>query len=129
MGTQELQIRGRIAAGLGKAGGNVRQSAVALRRALGILDVYPGTLNVLLDADFEAPPWAPIVVDGLGERRQPFHLYPAAISGQRAWVARSLSQLEISDNVLEIIAERSLRDALTLLDGDEVVIELLGPDS
>ncbi len=102
MDTQELQIRGRVAAGLGKAGGNVRQSAVALRQALGIPDVYPGTLNIVLDADFEAPPWTSIVVDGLGERQQPFHLYPAAINGQRAWVARSLSQLEISDNVLGI---------------------------
>ncbi len=109
--------------GLGKAQTNIGASADALATALGLSGVYPGTLNLQLDHPFEVPVGAqPVVLPSLGARHQPFYFYPAQLAGQAVWVTRSLSQLEVTDDLLEIVADCSLRARLNLLDGDEVLL-------
>jgi len=50
--------------------------------------------------------------------------HPASLNGTRCWVFR----FGMDDNVpiLEVVAEKRLRDALSLKNGDEVELELKG---
>ncbi len=118
-------LRGRVEAGLGKAGAQVVQSGAELASALGAAPV-PGTLNVRLPVPFEPTDDArPIRVERFGQRETPFFLFPGRIGGHQVWVARSLSQIEVTDDLLEVLSTVHLRTALGLRDGDEVEIELL----
>jgi CTP-dependent riboflavin kinase len=119
------RLQARVTTGLGKAKSNVGTSAASVAAALGLAEVYPGTLNLALGQPFEVPVDAhPVVLPSLGARHQPFYFYPAELAGKAVWVTRSLSQIEVADDLLEIVADCSLRAALNLQDGDEVVLTL-----
>ena len=86
------RLRARVTTGLGKAQSNVGASAASVAAALGLPEVYPGTLNLELEHPFEVPVGAhPVILPSLGARQQPFYFYPAELAGRAVWVARSLS--------------------------------------
>jgi CTP-dependent riboflavin kinase len=120
-------IEGTVVSGLGRAGQKLEAMASDTRNQLGFLP-YPGTLNIQLNDVFTFPV-SPVCIDvpELGRKRVPFRLFRACLNGHPVWVARSLSQLEDSDSLLEIIADTKLREALSLSDGDLVQIEFDGP--
>ena len=118
-------LTGHVVSGLGRAAANVDVASADLARVLGGVP-FPGTLNVRLAAPFEPPPGAvPAVLPILGQRAIPFYLYSARLGGVPVWVTRSLSQIENTDDLLEIVAMVGLREHLNLKDGDLVRLELL----
>ena len=113
-----------MAPGLGEATGHLSEGLQTLEAALGA--ILPGTLNVLLDRPFEAPPSAHgIQIPRLPWRDMPFYFFPAMLESRQAvWIVRSLSQLEQTDDLLELVASVHLRTVLNLHDGDAVTIAL-----
>ena len=106
-----MEIRGAVFSGVNNARGLVAERAGAIRRAIGH-DVVPGTLNVWLDR--------PVAFDNGRVRRvdgSRFGLWPARLNGSPVWVFR---HDRMALHVAELVADRNLRDALDLHDGDLV---------
>jgi len=117
-------IRGQVQTGLGKASGQTKLSLRDLTRALGVTPV-PGTLNVRLAEGFVAPTGArPIRIDRIGERDMPFFLFAGHVGTYSVWVTRSLSQMQLTDDSLELLSTVHLRTVLGIQDGDIVTIDL-----
>ncbi len=93
-------------------------------------ELYPGTLNVVCQH--------PIILSGKGislkkwdyllqhefkeyEKYDPC-LYPAKLNGMEVWIFRWGWQGDTSG--VEIVAEEYLRDKFSLIDGDEVEVEV-----
>ena len=117
-------LRGRVVSGIGDMSRWVRWNADVYARATGAR-LYPGSLNVLLDR-----PWRmndPLVrlepddydVGGVG-----MNIAPCELEGIPAFIFRTDANNSEggthSLKVIEVAAEVRLRDALGVVDGDEV---------
>ena len=126
-------LRGTVVSGLGRGAEFLALGWVAsqLHQHLG-LTPFPGTLNLRVEPAARAELWA--------RRRQflriahpaspdcPGYLTKVSLrangrSVDSAWLI--LPEKTIYDDVIEIIAATSLRDALALSDGDPVEIEVI----
>ena len=118
-----MRIEGAVRAGKGKARERLRRLPAEVIRQFGF-EPYPGTLNVACSnvPGFDASN-AEVTAELPMRRHMQFYFFKARLQDVPVWVARSLSQFEEADPVLEIIADRNLREQLGLADGD--VVELI----
>jgi CTP-dependent riboflavin kinase len=122
-------VRGRVARGEGEGAAftQLAWARAAFVRLLGI-DPFPGTLNL---APEDAAAWAAL-------RARPGIAIPppdATFCAARAWKVRVAGRIDAAivvpevagypDDKIEIIAAVSLRDALGLVDGDVVAVEVV----
>jgi riboflavin kinase len=106
--------------------------AKEFRKALGFTP-YPGTLNLLIKDSALVDKYKrcikkahPIVIEPPripGAKLGKVFVYPATLSGLEVFVVRPAITV-YKFNVIEVIAEKRLRDLLGLEDGDEVVVEV-----
>jgi riboflavin kinase len=129
-------LTGRVQSGTGKAAHWLSVFNEAYARKTGMA-VYPGSLNVGLDAPFDwfEPRWQAAVVwfgrDEYGGERD-ILLFPCSLSsaiGQRAflWSTTSAARDPADRLLAEIIAPVGLRATYGLKDGDPIQISLILP--
>ncbi len=117
------KLSGTVTSGLGKAGRRLERVGFRTQEALGFRP-YPGTLNIQLDMPLKpSEGWRFVDIPMLGEKKVPFRLFKARLNGYPVLVARSKSQLESSDTILEVIADTRLRETLQVEDGDKILLE------
>ncbi|MDD2717326.1 MAG: DUF120 domain-containing protein [Candidatus Wallbacteria bacterium] len=121
-----MTVNGKVAKGLRKAGNKLACKTDEIANKLGFIP-FPGTLNLKLDdiliLDDEL--LAFFDLDGLVKRPLKFRLYKAMLKGIPVLVTRSFSIIADPDDLLEIIADRNLRESLDLKDDDSVSLEFL----
>ena len=113
--TESHVLRGRVFAGSNVSDATIADCSDAIAAATGTR-VVPGTLNVWLDR--------PIALDNRRAATilQPrLALWPASLNAQPVWIQRYDRTVL---HVVELLADRHLRRALALRDGDTVEIAL-----
>ena len=123
-----MRLRGRVASGIGDLTKWMLPNREVYAAATGE-DLYPGSLNVVLDVPWFVPAGAQRLepsdfrVGGVG-----MSIVPCAINGLPAFILRSdRNNAGIGNHpptVIEVAASVRLRDALALADGDEVVVDV-----
>lgn len=120
-----IELRGRVASGVGDLAGWMRRYAAEYAAAVG-MPLEPGSLNVVLDG-----PWvmqrpdirlkAAIVGVDVG-------LIRCRLNGLDCWLFRTdknnRAEGDHALNVIEIISSAHLRNSLGLTDGDEVLVQV-----
>lgn len=124
-----MRLRGKVASGLGE--GRYYISREGYRRQfsekLGF-DPSPGTLNLKLDEPFTIEDSDSIEIEGFSDEGRSFggcRCLPAEVGGVRGAVVRP-ERTGYPPDLLELIAPVNLREALSLSDGDEVDVVLVG---
>jgi len=126
-------LRGVAAPGLGKATQftSLPWVARAFADKLGFA-VWPGTFNVRLADDGSVQLWA-AVVGRVGIEIEPPDSATCVAVCYRTWVNGSVSGAIVLPHVagypsdqVEVVADRSIRSALALNDGDPVALHLVG---
>jgi len=124
-----VRLRGKVASGLGE--GRYYISREGYRRQfsekLGF-DPSPGTLNLKLDEPFTIEDSDSIEIEGFSDEGRSFggcRCLPAEVGGVRGAVVRP-ERTGYPPDLLELIAPVNLREALSLSDGDEVDVVLVG---
>jgi riboflavin kinase len=124
-----LILRGKVVSGIGGFGYWIGTLRDHYERKTGMV-LYPGTLNVSLDAEYSLPAK---VLRLEGEEyggSVSVNLVPCSIQGTRAFLLRTDENEQGSGDhpktIVEIAADVRLRDLYRLQDGDtvEVVIDL-----
>jgi len=124
-----LILRGKVVSGIGGFGYWIGMLRDHYERKTGMV-LYPGTLNVSLDAEYSLPAK---VLRLEGEEyggSVSVNLVPCSIQGTRAFLLRTDENEQGSGDhpktIVEIAADVRLRDLYRLQDGDtvEVVIDL-----
>jgi CTP-dependent riboflavin kinase len=122
---REVVLPGRVASGIG---GHAHWMTVHsdLYAAKVGMELFPGTLNVVLNEPWYAP--AHCIRMEPPEYAVPLSIVPCRISGLAAFILRTdknnAGQGDHAPTVIELAAPVRLRDALNLNDGDEVNITL-----
>lgn len=118
-------LRGVVSSGSGDLNRWMTLYAAEYRAASG-MELYPGSLNVVLERPWRLPAQrVTIEPERVGRL---VHLVPCRVGGRRGFVFRT-EKAELAGGeehrVLELLAEVRLRDALGVSDGDvvEVVID------
>jgi riboflavin kinase, archaea type len=112
-------MRGKVLSGTGKGAKYVELYKQEFKKILGFLP-FPGTLNLYVVDIPELP--NPITVK-MAEYGQ-VDCYPLAINTHNCALIRP-HKTEHTRNTIEIISPINLREALHLLDGDEIICELV----
>jgi riboflavin kinase, archaea type len=121
-------VTGTVTSGIGDLSRWMVFYADAYEAGTGV-QLYPGSLNVLLSEEYHLPADPPIRLspDALGGRVG-MNIVPCTIGGIEAFVLRTdQNQAGLGDHgrdIIEIGAPVRLRDALGLSDGDPVSIEI-----
>ena len=128
----KLKIRGKVFSGRGEGSFFVSIYSKEFRKVLGF-NPYPGTLNIKIEEEdlvgkyssclrkmkhfIIEPPRIP------GAKLGKVLVYPAIFNGLNVYIVRPAITVYKLD-VIELIAEESLRETFSLKDGDEVEVEI-----
>jgi CTP-dependent riboflavin kinase len=132
--TDKLTVTGKIVSGGGKGAFFMQLGWVQkqCREKLGF-NPFPGTLN--LEVDEKQVPLIAAVHQKGGLTLEPpdsnfctGHIYPASIMGVTGAIVAPADDVRAhADNILELIAPTSLKDALDVGDGDEIMLVIAPP--
>lgn len=112
-GAAAIPLQGLVIGGRGKAGRFLGDDRSTVEEQLGE-QVYEGSLNLVLRRPIELRVSHAVLLDG-GLR--PF--WPASVSGISVWIYRPPGAPE---HIVELVADRHLRSALNLRDGDQLTV-------
>ncbi len=121
------RLRGTVVSGRGDFSYWMEKLADHYERKTGV-SLYPGTLNLALDAPWRVPP-NPIRLEAREYGgRVSVSIVPCEILGMQAFILRT-DQNEAGTgahplNIIEIAAQVRLRDAFSLADGDIVEVQV-----
>ena len=125
----KLTISGKIVSGAGKAAFFTQLDWVQMqcREKLGFKP-FPGTLNLAVDE--KKAPLITALCKKYGLTLEPpdedfcaGHVYPASIMGVTGAIVAPADVVRVhADNIIELIAPISLKDALDADDGDEILM-------
>lgn len=120
-----MRVRGRVASGLDNHARWMTIYAELYEAKTGV-ELYPGTLNVVLDHEWHVG--GDVIRLEPPEYGVPLSIVPCTISGIDAFVVRTdkndRAEGDHEPNVIEVAAAVHLRSVLELDDGDEVEIDL-----
>lgn len=119
-------MRGTVVSGLGRGRFFISLEGYSRQFAekLGFIP-FPGTLNIRLDEPF--PEGRPVVIEGFSEGGRTFggcRCYRIKLNGIDAAVIRP-ERSRYPEDLIEVIAQVNLREALGLRDGDAVEVAVL----
>ena len=130
----KLTVTGKIARGEGKGAFFTQLDWVQnqCREKLGFVP-FPGTLNLVIDA--KKVPLITALCKKYGPALEPpdasfctGHVYPASIMGVAGAIVAPADDVRVhADNIVELIAPASLKDALDVDDGDEIMLVIALP--
>ena len=126
-GEHGLVLRGHVVSGLGEGRYYLSQQEYAeqIERLLGFRP-YPGTLNIKLrPGSPRLPPGTGRLINGFEKEGRAFgdvYCFPASIDNMECAVI--IPRRTHHSDVVEVIAEKRLRDLLGLKDGDALEIEV-----
>ena len=130
----KLTVTGKIVSGEGKGAFFTRLDWVQkqCQEKLGFRP-FPGTLNI--EVDEKKVPLIAVLFQKDGLTLEPpdsefctGQIYPASIMGVKGAVVAPAGDVRVhGNNVVEIIAPISLKDALDVDDGDEIMLEIYMP--
>ncbi len=128
MTTSQKRTRGRVRSGLGDHAQWIALLVDHYRRLTGET-LYPGTLNIELEADWSVPDEASCLRAEDYGGRVSIYVVPCRFMGEPAWVLRTLAN-ERGDGdhprtIVEIASPFPLRERHGLADGDLVELTLL----
>jgi riboflavin kinase, archaea type len=120
-------LTGTVVSGTGDLARWMVQYHDLYTRVTGV-ELYPGSLNVMLAEDYHLPPNRLRLEPADYGGRVGMNLVPCLIDGLHAFILRT-DQNEGGvghhpHNVIEVAAPVRLRDALNLSDGDAVLVEI-----
>ncbi|VVB68020.1 Riboflavin kinase [uncultured archaeon] len=116
-------VRGKVTAGLGEGQYYISREGYRIQflQSLGFVP-FPGTLNIKLDEPFVPLSWQAIKIEGFQDEGRTFggcKCYKIRVRGIEAAIVRP-ERSSYPENLVEVIAPVSLREALGLVNGDEV---------
>ncbi len=120
-------IRGKVAAGLGEGQYYISREGYRTQflQSLGFVP-FPGTLNIKLDEPFVPVSRQAIKIEGFQDEGRTFggcRCYKIRLKGIEAAIVRP-ERSSYPENLVEVIAPVSLREALGLANGDEVEVTI-----
>jgi len=120
-------VRGTVTAGLGEGQYYISREGYRTQflQKLGFVP-FPGTLNIKLDEPFVPVPGQAIKIKGFNGEERTFGdccCYKIRVKGIEAAIVRP-DRSSYPENLLEVIAPVSLREALGLDNGDEIEVIL-----
>lgn len=129
----EFDVRGRVMGGLGEGAYYVEVYSDHFEKSLGFKP-YPGTLNILIQDEESRIAFnrmrkgPPLIVKGFTKEDRTFGdviCYRVKINSSIDGAVVIAQRTHHSENVIEIIAPVSLRDELSLVDGDTVTLTVI----
>lgn len=127
MDQQPIKLSGQVCSGKGDFAQWIEKLREHYYRKTG-LRLYPGTLNIRLEAPYRLPP-NPLRLEAVEYGgRVSVNLVPCRILGRRAFILRTDGNEQGTGDhpheIVEIATDIKLRDAFGLSDGDIAQIEL-----
>ncbi|RLG79442.1 MAG: riboflavin kinase [Thermoprotei archaeon] len=120
-----IKLRGKVVSGRGEGRKYIEIYRNVLKKKLGI-DPYPGTLNIDVGYDVSKIYLSlnPIIIEAPTNNYKPVYALPAEVDNIKGYVLKPFVTIH-GWNILEFIAEISVRNKLGLKDGDLVEIKLI----
>jgi len=122
-----MLLRGRVVSGVGSFAYWIGQLQDHYQRKTGVI-LYPGTLNLRLDAEYSLPPKVIRLEGAEYGGRVSVSIVPCSVRGTRAFLLRTDAnengQGDHPKTIIEIAAEVRLRDLFQLQDGDLLEVEV-----
>ena len=124
-----MKLQGIVTKGIGDYGQWITKFASAYLEKTG-LDLYPGTLNILLPGPYDLPEGCDRLEreDYGGEVN--VNIVPCRIFGKRGFILRTDANQNGTGphprTIIEVATDFGLRDAYSLNDGDSVTVEIDG---
>lgn len=124
------RLTGRVRSGIGDFAQWIEMLADHYEQKTG-LRLFPGTLNLELDAPYALPPDCVRLEAHEYGGRVSVNIVPCAVFGRRAVILRTDKNESGTGRhpktILEIATDVKLRDAYGLRDGDTVTVEIPNP--
>ena len=120
-----IKLTGKVVSGKGEGRKYIEIYRDVLKRKLDI-DPFPGTLNIDVGYDVSKIYLSlnPIIIEPPTNNYKPVYAVPAEIDDIKGYVIKPFATVH-GWNILEFIAEISVRDKLSLKDGDLVEVTLI----
>ena len=117
-------LKGKVVTGMGFGAKIIVDYLPKFKEVFG-LEIFPGTLNVLLEEDFDFPKskYIEAFEKPDGTRRGRVYFLKAKVSGLAVFLIRP-EKTGHPKNILEIVSDKILRKEMNLKDGDCVGFEI-----